>query len=122
MDFIIYLAALNNVPREPYESAQIDGATFFRRFFSITLPNLRTTIGMLFIMSTINIFNMFDNVMIMTGGGPARSTETLILYAFQKAYRDQDYSYAIAITTLTFLIVFVLTVVQMKIKPATGDE
>jgi multiple sugar transport system permease protein len=121
MDFIIYLAALNNISREIYESAQIDGSSFFGRLFYMTLPNLRSTISMLLVINTINIFNLFDEVMIMTGGGPARASETLVLYAFQKAYRDMDYSYAITITTISFLIVFLLTILQMKIK-STGDE
>jgi multiple sugar transport system permease protein len=120
MDFIIYLAALNNISREMYESAQIDGSSFFGRLFYMTLPNLRSTISMLLIINTINIFNLFDEVMIMTGGGPARASETLVLYAYQKAYRDMDYSYAITITTISFLIVFLLTVVQMKVK--TNDD
>jgi multiple sugar transport system permease protein len=122
MDFIIYLAMLNNISKEMYESSQIEGATFFRRFFRITLPNLMPTMSMLLVMNTIAVFNLFDEVMIMTGGGPARASETLVLYAFQKAYREMDYSYAITITTLSFLIVFLLTVIQMKIKTDTGNE
>jgi multiple sugar transport system permease protein len=122
MDFIIYLAALNNISREMYESAQIDSASFWRRLFSLTLPNIRPTVTMLLIINTISIFNLFDDVMIMTGGGPARASETLVLYAFQKAYREMDYSYAITITTLAFLIVFILTIIQMKVKSSENDE
>ncbi|MDR2747802.1 MAG: sugar ABC transporter permease [Treponema sp.] len=116
MYFIIYLAALNGINKEMYESAQVDGATFFRRLFSITIPSILPTIGMLIIMSTMGTFNMFDEVMIMTGGGPARSTETLVLYAFQKAYRETDYSYAVTITVLAFIIVFLLTLLQMRVQ------
>lgn len=121
MDFIIYLAALNGINREMYESAQIDGASFWRRLFFITIPSITSTITMLLVLSTIGIFNLFDGVMIMTGGGPARATETLVLYAFQKANRETDYSYAITVMTIAFLIVFVLTIVQMKMKVQTDD-
>jgi multiple sugar transport system permease protein len=121
MDFIIYLAALNGVNREMYESAQIDGASFWRRLFTITIPSISSTIVMLLILSTIGIFNLFDGVMIMTGGGPVRATETLVLYAFQKANRETDYSYAITIMTIAFLIVFVLTIIQMKVQVQTDD-
>jgi multiple sugar transport system permease protein len=121
MDFIIYLAALNGINREMYESAQIDGASFWRRLIFITIPSIASTITMLLILGTIGIFNLFDGVMIMTGGGPARATETLVLYAFQKANRETDYSYAITVMTLAFLIVFVLTIVQMKINVQTDD-
>jgi multiple sugar transport system permease protein len=116
MYFIIYLAALNGINQEMYESAQIDGAGYLKRLVSITLPSILPTIGMLIIMSTMGVFNMFDEVMIMTGGGPARSTETLVLYAFQKAYRETDYSYAATITVLAFIIVFFLTLLQMKMQ------
>jgi ABC-type sugar transport system permease subunit len=104
-----------------YESAQIDGASFWRRLFSITLPSVMSTITMLLILSTIAIFNLFDGVMIMTGGGPARATETLVLYAFQKANRETDYSYAITVMTIAFLIVLILTIIQMNVKVDTDD-
>lgn len=116
MDFIIYLAALNNVPREIYESAQIDGCGFFRRLFSLTIPQIKGIIGMLLITNTIYIFNLFDEPKIMTGGGPARSTQTLVMYAFDKAYTDGDYGYAITITTICFIIVFILTAIQMRFQ------
>jgi multiple sugar transport system permease protein len=121
MDFIIYLAALSGINREMYESAQIDGASFWRRLFFITLPSIVPTISMLLVLGTIGIFNLFDGVMIMTGGGPVRATETLVLYAFQKANRETDYSYAIAVMTIAFLIVFILTIIQMKMKVQTDD-
>lgn len=116
MDFIIYLAALNNIPNEMYESAQIDGAGFWAKLFHITLPSVKDTVSMLLITDTIAIFNLFDEAKIMTGGGPARASETLVLYAFNKAYTDGDYSYAVTITTICFIIVFLLTVLQMEIK------
>ena len=116
MDFIIYLAALNNVPKETYESAQLDGAGFWKKLFGITLPTISGTVGMLLVTNTINIFNLFDEPKIMTGGGPARASETLVLYAFDKAYTGGDYSYAITITTISFIIVFMLTVLQMRLR------
>jgi multiple sugar transport system permease protein len=121
MDFIIYMAALNGINREMYESAQIDGASFWKRLFFITIPSITSTITMLLILSTIGVFNLFDGVMIMTGGGPARATETLVLYAFQKANRETDYSYAITVMTIAFLMVFVLTIIQMKVNVQTDD-
>lgn len=121
MDFIIYLAALNNVPDEWYESAQMDGASFWNKLRYITIPQLGSTISMLLVLNTINIFNLFDEPMIMTGGGPANASETIVLYAFQKAYKDLDYSYATTITTIAFLIVFALTLFQMWIKDRKGD-
>ncbi len=116
MDFIIYLAALNNIPKEMYESSGIDGASFWQRLRYITLPQLGSTISMLLILDTIYIFNLFDEVMVMTSGGPARASETLVMYAFKKANTDLDYSYAVTITTISFLIVFSLTALQLHLK------
>lgn len=116
MDFIIYLAALNNIPTELYESAQIDGASFFNKLRYITLPQVRSTIGMMLILNTITIFNLFDEPMIMTGGGPVNASMTVVLYAFRKAYKDGDYSYAITLTTIAFIVVFLLTLVQMRLQ------
>ncbi len=121
MNFIIYLAALNNVPKETYESAQLDGAGFWNKLFLITIPMIRSTLGMLLVTNTIDIFNLFDEPKIMTGGGPARASETLVLYGFDKAYTGGDYSYAITITTISFMIVFLLTVLQMRFQ-RTRDE
>lgn len=116
MDFIIYLAALNNISEEMYESAQLDGAGFWMKLTHITLPSIKDTVGMLLITDTIAIFNLFDEPKILTGGGPARSSETLVLYAFDKAYTSGEYSYAITITTICFIIVFLLTVLQLKLQ------
>jgi len=116
MDFIVYLAALSDVPHEMYESAQLDGAGFWSKLFHLTLPTIRGTISMLLITDTIMIFNLFDEPKIMTGGGPAKASETLVLYAFDKAYTDGDYSYAVTITTICFVIVFLLTCIQMKLQ------
>lgn len=116
MNFIIYLAALNNVPKENYESAQLDGAGFWNKLRYITFPAIKSTLGMVLVTNTIDIFNLFDEPKIMTGGGPARASETLVLYGFDRAYTGGDYSYAITITTISFIIVFLLTVLQMRFQ------
>ncbi len=121
MNFIIYLAALNNVSKETYESAQLDGAGFWGKLLYVTIPSIKGTLGMLLVTNTIDIFNLFDEPKIMTGGGPARASETLVLYGFDRAYTGGDYSYAITITTISFIIVFLLTVVQMRLQKARDE-
>ena len=67
------------------------------------------------VLSVIDVFNMFDNVQIMTGGGPSGATETMVLYAYDQAYTFLNYGYAITLSCLTFLCVFILTAIQMSI-------
>ena len=118
MTMVIYLAALQDVPEEQHESALLDGAGFLRRIFNISLPQIMPTVSTMLVLAVIDVFNMFDNVQIMTGGGPSGATETLVLYAYEQAYTFVNYGYAIALSCLTFLCVFVLTVIQMSI----GDD
>lgn len=118
MTMVIYLAALQDVPEDQHESALLDGASFLRRIFSISLPQIMPTVVTMLVLAVIDVFNMFDNVQIMTGGGPAGSTETMVLYAYEQAYTFLDYGYAIALSCLTFLCVFILTVIQLSL----GDD
>lgn len=118
MTMVIYLAALQDVPEDQHESALLDGAGFLRRIFSISLPQIMPTVVTMLVLAVIDVFNMFDNVQIMTGGGPAGSTETMVLYAYEQAYTFLDYGYAIALSCLTFLCVFILTVIQLSL----GDD
>lgn len=115
LTMVIYLAALQDVPEEQHESALLDGAGFFRRIFSISLPQIMPVVATMLVLSVIDVFNMFDNVQIMTGGGPSGSTETMVLYAYDQAYTFLNYGYAITLSCLTFLCVFILTIIQMSI-------
>jgi len=113
MNMLIYLAALQNVPQEQHESALIDGAGFLRRIWSISLPQILPVVNTMFILAIIFSFNMFDNVLVMTGGGPQGATETIIMYSFKQAITWGDYGYATAISTIAFVIILFLTIFQM---------
>jgi multiple sugar transport system permease protein len=113
MNMLIYLAALQDIPEEQHESALLDGAGFLRRVWNISMPQVVPIITIMLVLTVIGAFNMFDNVQVMTGGGPAGSTETIILYLYKQAYTFQDYGYALSLSTTAFLIIFILTVVQM---------
>ena len=115
MNMLIYLAALQDIPEEQHESALIDGAGFLRRIRSISLPQIATIIRTMLILSVIWAFNLFDNVQVMTGGGPSAATETIILYSYKQAYTMQDYGYALSLSTLSFVIIFILTFIQMQL-------
>lgn len=109
MTMVIFLAALQNIPQEQYEAAVMDGAGILRRVRHITIPHLSGTIVTMYLLGMIGTFNALDNVMVLTGGGPAGSTETVLLYAYQQATNSMDYSYAVTMATIVFLLVLVLT-------------
>lgn len=115
MNMIIYLAALQDVPKELYEAALVDGVGVFNRIRYITLPCIKNTIVLLLSLSLINTFNLMENIMVLTGGGPANSTQTMLLYAYQQATNSMDYSYAMTMTTIIFAITMTLTVVFNKV-------
>lgn len=114
MIMLIYLAALQDVPQELYEAAMIDGVSIMQRVRYITLPFIKPIIGLTFTLSLIGALNTMENVMILTGGGPAGATQTLLLYAYNKAVNSGDYSYAMTLTTIVFAVIMIITVVLNK--------
>lgn len=93
-----------------YEAAIIEGAGFWARVRKITIPNIKGVVGILFLFDLMNAFNMMD--LVMTNGGPVRSTETMILYAYNQALSYNDYSYAIAMANIVFFIILIITAVK----------
>lgn len=115
MNMVIYLAALQDVPNELYEAALIDGAGIKKRIRYVTLPCIKHIIVLMLTLSVINSFNTMENILVLTGGGPANSTQTMLLYAYQQAVNSMDYSYAITMITIVFVVTMTLTVIFNKI-------
>lgn len=115
MNMIIYLAALQDVPRDQYEAAMIDGASIMQRIRYITLPGIKNVVVLMLTLSIMNSLNSMENVLVTTGGGPSNSTQTMYLYAYQVGVNTMDYSYAMAMMTIIFLITMTLTLVFNKI-------
>jgi multiple sugar transport system permease protein len=118
---ITLLAALQSIPRDIYEAAEIDGAGTFKRFFSITLPFLAPTIAITLLLRAVWIANAADLIVVMTRGGPADSTQIVASYIFTQAFQRLDFGYASAIATILLVLLlayaFVLIVLrQMLIK------
>lgn len=113
---ITLLAALQSIPKELYEAAAIDGATAWQSFTKITLPFLAPMIAITVMLRTIWIANFADLVFIMTGGGPANSTQILSTYIFTTAFRKLDFGYAsaIAIVLLLLLLAYALILLRMR--------
>ena len=100
---IILLTGLQNIPQSLYEAAAIDGAGASRRFMRITLPMLKPSIFLCFVIGIINSFTNFDLVYVMTQGGPSHATELLITYIYRAAFTLSKFDYAAALTVVNFL-------------------
>jgi multiple sugar transport system permease protein len=113
---IVFLAALQEVPRELYECAQIDGAGWWRKLFRITLPLISPTTFFLVVVTVIGSFNSFALVKALTNGGPGSSTRIITLFIYEQAFRYSYYSYSNALACLLFLFILVVTVVQWRLQ------
>ena len=107
---IFFLAALQGIDRTRYEAAMVDGAGAFRRFTTLTLPALRPTIMVIIVMRTVEKFKAFDIFYLMTRGGPANSTKTLMYDTYLQAFTNLNYSEA---STLAYLIVLVVVLMTL---------
>jgi multiple sugar transport system permease protein len=109
---LIFLAGLQEIPREFYEAARIDGATAWRMFRDITLPLLKPT--SFFILLTLTVTAVaggqgFDLVYVMTQGGPANSTNLIIYYVYQQAFQFSHFGYAAAMASFLVVVLVLLT-------------
>lgn len=112
---IIELAALQIIPDELYEAAEVDGATVLQKFRNITFPFLKPTILINIIMITLATFNTFDIVMSLTGGGPVEATEVISLYMYKEAFRMANLGYASSVAMIMFLVNIIFTLIYIKI-------
>jgi len=106
---IIILTGLQNIPGTLYEAAEIDGAKPIHRFFRITLPLLRPSIFLCFVIGMLNSVTSFDLVYVMTGGGPGRATEILVTYIYKLGFTQTRFDYAAAVTVVFFILLLVVT-------------
>lgn len=111
---IIYLAALQGIPRDLYEAARIDGANGRQCFRTITLPLLTPATFFVTMMLTINSFKVFDLIYVMTGGGPGRATNVLVYAIYNAAFIEFDYGYSSAMALVLFILVLAITIVQFR--------
>ncbi len=115
-NMILYLAALQGVPRDFYEAAEIDGANSWQKFWAVTWPQISPTTFFIATMSIIGGFQAgFDPAYIMTGGGPNGATTTIIYYIYNNAFEWQQMGYAAAISWVLFLVILGITVVKWKV-------
>jgi multiple sugar transport system permease protein len=112
---LIFLAALQSVPQDLLDAASVDGAGPVRRFFAVTLPQLRPVVLFVTVMLVIGGFNVFISVYVMTGGGPGNDTQVVLTYMYKQAFEFLEFSYGSAIAYLLAIIIFALSFAQMKL-------
>lgn len=111
----IFLAGLKGIPRTYYEAAQIDGATYWQRFWRITFPLLTPTLFFVLVISLIGSFQVFNLVYIMTEGGPGNSTQVYVYYLWENAFSYFRMGYASAMAYILFVIMLVITLFQVRL-------
>ncbi len=112
---VVFLAALQGIPRELYEAAMIDGAGGWAQFRYVTLPALRPVILFVYIIGIIGSYQLFDQVYVMTSGGPINSTQSVVYFLFNQFQKNHKLGYASAVAYILFAILVVFSYLQMRL-------
>ena len=110
---MIYLASLMSVPKELYEACDIDGANFWQKHLTVTVPHLMPTIALVSTISSISAMKIFAEIYVMTKGGPLNSTKTIVYYIYEKAFENLDLGYASAMAVILLIIVMVFSLLNI---------
>ena len=113
---IVFLAGLKGISEDVYEAARVDGASSIRQFFSITIPLVSPTTFFLSVMGIIGSFKVFDQISVLTQGGPGSSSSVMAYYVYRTAFEYYDMGYANALAWALFALVFIVTLVQWKVQ------
>ena len=113
---VIYVNALQNIERDLYDAAMIDGSNAFQRFFHITLPGVSSVTTFLVLLNMINSFKVFNQVYLMTQGGPVNSTEVVAYYMFNQAFRLNHVGYGSAIAVLLSIVILIVGIVFISTR------
>jgi putative chitobiose transport system permease protein len=111
---VIYLAGLQSIPRHLYEVAEVEGVSAWQQMIHITIPLLRPSIAVVTIMSSIAAMKVFEEVYVMTQGGPMDSTKTLVYYLYESAFSEFEMGYASAIGVVLFLLTLVFSLINLR--------
>lgn len=119
---IVFIAGLKGISEDVYEAARVDGASSIRQFFNITIPLLSPTTFFLTIMGIIGSFKVFDQISVLTQGGPGNSSSVMAYYVYRTAFEYFDMGYANTLAWALFLLVFVVTLIQWKLQGRFSNE
>lgn len=111
---VVFLAALQDIPATVYEASKIDGASAWQTFWHVTLPLLRPSIFLVVVLGTIGCMQVFDQVYIMTRGGPLKSTMSIVYLIYTEAFGDLKFGYGAAMAFVLFGVIFLLTILQRQ--------
>ena len=114
-NLVVFLAGLQTIPISRYEAAELDGANRWQKFWHITLPGLRPTLVFATVTTAIFTLRSFEQIYVVTGGGPLNSTNILVYYIYQQAFSLFDFGYASAAATVLLAIALVLVYVQLRV-------
>jgi multiple sugar transport system permease protein len=118
-NMIIFLAGLQSIPERLYEAARLDGASSWQQFRRVTLPMLRPTFLFVAVMTMIGYCQLFAEPYVMTQGGPAGSTLSLVLLMYEEGFRWWNMGYAAALAFTLFVLILTFTVMQLRLRPAS---
>ncbi|GIT80907.1 sugar ABC transporter permease [Leifsonia sp. LS1] len=111
---VIFIAGLQEIPESLYEAAKIDGAGAWRRFTNVTLPQLSNTLAFVVVFAMIAALQAFDQIYVMTGGGPYRSTQTVVMEIYQEGFKKLDLGVATALSYVLLAATLILSLVQFR--------
>jgi multiple sugar transport system permease protein len=115
-NMVLFLAGLQGIPHNLHEAAMLDGASPWQRFWRITLPLLTPVVFLAVVLTIISSFQVFDQAYVMTRGGPANATNTIVMYIYQNGFEFFRMGYASAIAWELFGLIFIFTLVQMQLQ------
>lgn len=113
--FLILLAGLQAIPQEPYEAARMDGSSAWQTFRFITLPLLKPAILIVLLLRTMDLLRVFDQIFILTEGGPGFATETVSLYIYRAAFRFGNFGYAAAMSFVLLLVTNTISLIYIRL-------
>lgn len=119
---VIYLAGLQSIPADLYEAGAIDGSDGWRKHWDITVPLMRPYLFLVAVISAISATKVFEEVYIMTQGGPRNSSKTLVYYVYERAFQDLDISYACTIGLVMFLIILTLSILRLSLSRQSSTD
>jgi multiple sugar transport system permease protein len=111
---LMFVAGLQSLPNEPQEAAKVDGASYWRRFVDITLPQMRPLIFLALIFRATDAIRMFDLIYVMTSGGPANATQTLNMYAYKVGFQFLNIGYGSALAVVLMLVCIAISFVLVR--------
>lgn len=121
-NFLLYLSALQNIPDQIYEAAQVDGAGSWRRLISVTLPLMKSTTIMIVLLQILASLKVFDQIFLMTAGGPDGATRSIIQYIYDVGFSGYRVGYASAVSYVFFALIVLVSIIQITIVNHKPEE